>query len=59
MVSTLELPIIECKNLLSAVRDPEIVDSLIEQEVQKGYIKGPFDALYTRVYCVVVWRREI
>jgi hypothetical protein len=35
MVSTLELPIIECKNLLSAVRDPETVDSLIEQEVQK------------------------
>jgi uncharacterized membrane protein len=37
MESTLELPIIECKNLLSAVRDPETVDSLIEQEVQKGY----------------------
>jgi hypothetical protein len=44
MVSTLELPIIECKNLLSAVRDPETVDSLIEQEVQKGDMKGPFDA---------------
>lgn len=26
MASTLELPIIECKNLLSAVRDPEAVD---------------------------------
>jgi hypothetical protein len=38
MVSTLELPIIECKNLLTAVRDLETVDSLIEQEVQKGYI---------------------
>jgi hypothetical protein len=38
----LELPIIECKHLLSTVRDPETVDSLIEQEVQKGYIKGPF-----------------
>ena len=52
MVSTLELPIIECKNLLSAVRDPEIVDSLIEQEVQKGYIKGPFDAPPFSVYRV-------
>ena len=52
MVSTLDLPIIECKNLLSAVRDPETVDSLIEQEVQKGYIKGPFDAPPFSVYRV-------
>jgi hypothetical protein len=32
------------EKIYSAVRDPETVDSLIEQEVQKGYIKGPFDA---------------
>jgi hypothetical protein len=46
------LPIIECENLLSAVRYLEAVDSLIEQEVQKVYIKGPFDAPPFSVYRV-------
>jgi hypothetical protein len=32
------------EKIYSAVRDPETVDSLIEQEVQNGDIKGPFAA---------------
>lgn len=33
-----------CKNLLSARSEPEIVDSLVEAEVQKGFVIGPFDS---------------
>ena len=34
---------IECKNLLSAISQPECVNSLIDTEIQKGYLCGPFD----------------
>ncbi|CAG2222425.1 unnamed protein product [Mytilus edulis] len=33
---------IECKNLLSAMSQPESVNSLIDTEIQKGYLCGPF-----------------
>ncbi len=32
-----------CKNLLSALKEPEVVDSLLEKEVKKGFMIGPFD----------------
>lgn len=32
----------ECKNLQSALQNPEAVDSAIADELQKGYIIGPF-----------------
>lgn len=32
-----------CNNLLSAVKEPEIVDFLLEKEVKKGFLIGPFD----------------
>ncbi len=32
-----------CKNLLSALKEPEVVDSLFEKEVKKGFMIGPFD----------------
>ena len=33
----------ECRNLLSARSDPECVRDLIHKELEKGYIRGPFD----------------
>lgn len=33
----------KCKNLLSAMNEPEIVDALLEKEVEKGFMIGPFD----------------
>ena len=42
MVSKTNLPTVECKNLQSAFRNPDIVDNLIKQEVDKGYLKGVF-----------------
>lgn len=44
LVSILDLPTFECKNLLSAIRDPESVDMLLKQEIDKGYVKGPFSS---------------
>lgn len=32
-----------CPNLLSARREPEIVDALLEKELKKGFMIGPFD----------------
>jgi hypothetical protein len=43
MVSKTNLPTVECKNLQSAFRNPDIVDNLIKQEVEKGYLKGAFE----------------
>ena len=42
MVSDTNLPSHECKNLLSTIKDPEAVDLLLKQEIERGYIKGPF-----------------
>jgi hypothetical protein len=43
MVSKTNLPTVECKNLRSPFRNPDIVDNLIKQEVEKGYLKGAFE----------------
>lgn len=45
MVSTINIPTVECKNLKSAIINPEVVDNLIKQEVDKNYLIGPFDKL--------------
>ena len=33
----------ESKNLLSARDDPDLVSTIIKDEINKGYLKGPFD----------------
>lgn len=41
-VSKVDLPTKECKNLLSARQQPNVVDSIIESEVRKGFLQGPY-----------------
>ena len=43
MISTINLPVKECNNLQSAVRQPEIVQQLVDSEIRKGFLIGPFD----------------
>jgi hypothetical protein len=43
LVSKTNLPTVECKNLQSAFRNPDIVDNLTKQEVDTGYLKGAFE----------------
>lgn len=43
---------LECKNLQSALREPDIVDQLLQQELNKGYLLGPFDKSPFSVYRV-------
>ena len=45
LISDTEVPIKECKNLRSAITQPEIVNTLIESEVSKGFLEGPMDTL--------------
>lgn len=33
---------LECKNLLSARTQPTVVDNLIQYEIDKGYLEGPY-----------------
>ena len=42
MVQTTHLPTKECKNLLSACKQPYIVDQLLAKECAKGFMLGPF-----------------
>ena len=35
----------QCKNLKSAINDPATVSSLIEAELEKGYLIGPYDEI--------------
>ncbi|CAG2204562.1 unnamed protein product [Mytilus edulis] len=42
MVSTTDLPTKECRNSLSARTQPDVVSELIEKEVFKGFLYGPF-----------------
>ena len=42
MVQTTQLPTKECKNLLSASKQPSIVDQLLAKECAKGFMLGPF-----------------
>ena len=45
MVSQFNLPTMECKNLLSARNDPDTADTLVAQEVERGYLRGPLPKL--------------
>ena len=42
----LDLPTesLQCKNLLSAIKQPDIVSELLQLEFTKGYIIKPFDS---------------
>jgi hypothetical protein len=42
----------ECRNLQSARENPEIVDELLMTEVQKGFVRGPFEKLEFPCYRV-------
>ena len=39
-----------CKNLLSAIRNPEVVSDLLSHELKQGYIIGPFDEPPFEIY---------
>ena len=43
LIPNLVLPNKEFKNLLSARKEPEVIDELIDQECKKGYLYGPFN----------------
>lgn len=34
----------ECKNALTARQNPLVVDELLNTEIQRGYVKGPFSS---------------
>jgi hypothetical protein len=42
LVSETDIPTKECRNLQSAIKQPEEVDKLIEAEVDNGFLNGPF-----------------
>jgi hypothetical protein len=42
----------ECKNLMSARRNETVVDNLLQTEVQKGFMAGPFTVLPFKNYRV-------
>ena len=42
-VSASNLPILHCRNLLSARNDPTTVTTILNSELSKGYIMGPFN----------------
>lgn len=52
MVTENDLSIYECKNALSARNDPEATANLIEDELDKGFIQGPFEKPPFPVYRV-------
>ena len=41
-----------CNNLLSALKEPEIVDKLLSKEVEKGSMMGPFDDPLFPIFCI-------
>ena len=49
-----ELPssTLECKNLLSARNQTEITQSLIDKELEKGFLAGPYDVMPFPIYRV-------
>ena len=52
IVFQFNLPTMECKNLLSARNDPDTVDTLVAQEVERGYLRGPLPKLPFESYRV-------
>lgn len=51
-ISPLPTETLECKNNLSASRNPDIVSRLLQAELEKGYVIGPFDKSPFTVYRV-------
>ena len=49
-ISTLPTQSFECKNLLSARRQPEVTEQLIQAEIDKGYLVGPFEEIPFPLY---------
>ncbi|CAG2224001.1 unnamed protein product [Mytilus edulis] len=49
-ITTLPSKSIECKNLRSALSQPAHVLKLIEMEVEKGFLEGPFDFIPFKHY---------
>ena len=45
MVPDVTMPNKKCRNLLSALKNPEIVQQLFESEVENGFLYGPLDEL--------------
>lgn len=43
MISNTRIDTLECKNLLSARKQPEVVDKLVKSELEKGFLTGPFE----------------
>ena len=54
IVFQFNLPTMECKNLLSARNDPDTVDTLVAQEVERGYLRGPLPKLHLKSRIVLV-----
>ncbi|VDI39408.1 Hypothetical predicted protein [Mytilus galloprovincialis] len=52
LISNTDVPTKECRNLRSAITQPDIVDKLIESEVNKGFLEGPFEELHFQQYRV-------
>jgi hypothetical protein len=44
MINFIDMPTKECRNLVSATSNPQIVDDLLTKEVKKGFLRGPFAA---------------
>ena len=42
LVSITDIPTYECRNALSARNNPGIVTRLLQEEIDKGFIRGPF-----------------
>lgn len=43
MIAGTNVSTFECKNALSARKDPESASALIKDELEKGFIQGPFE----------------
>lgn len=50
LVSDINISTYECKNALSARKDPDSVTALIQDELVKGFIQGPF--LHPPFFCL-------
>lgn len=42
LVSNVNVPTYECKNALTARKNPEVVSKLLQDEIDKGFLIGPF-----------------
>lgn len=42
-IAQLPATTLECKNLSSARKNPDVVDNLLKYELDKGYLDGPFE----------------